>query len=157
MDKGAGKHIIKTLSNAKNYTHICSLYISEYYADAIKEMALKHVPNRLITSTKQTERGFYPAEYLGEFATEVKRKGLPFQFLPVDNSFIYAEIYVADDTFAAIGSANLTKTGMWKSVEHVVTFDSPADIMNIKSDFERIRDYNTEGPAIRTRFKSRNG
>ena len=74
MDKGAGKHIIKTLSNAKNYTHICSLYISEYYADAIKEMALKHVPNRLITSTKQTERGFYPAEYLGEFATEVKER-----------------------------------------------------------------------------------
>ena len=56
------------------------------------------------------------------------KERMPFEFLPVDESFIHAKIYVADDSFAAIGSANLTKTGMWESVEHIVILDDGPDI-----------------------------
>lgn len=94
---------------------------------------------------------------MGEFAIDARRKGLPFEFLPVDESFIHAKIYVADDSFAAIGSANLTKTGMWESVEYVVILNDGPDIQKMKGDFKKMWDYNTEGPAILTRFKSRKG
>ena len=91
-----------------------------------------------ITSSTNAPKGPSPSQDFNEvdFTQYLKnscnhktiKERMPFEFLPVDESFIHAKIYVADDSFAAIASANLTKTGMWERVEHIVIFDGGPDI-----------------------------
>lgn len=143
VGRHAGKFILSQLFNAKSYACICSPYISEYYAKAVSDLARKRVSIQLITCTKQTERDFYPVAYFKGFEREVKKNDLPFSVIAVHESFIHAKLYVVDDSFAVIGSANLTTTGMWKSVESIVTFREPKEVLKLKNAFEKIWDYNT--------------
>lgn len=144
VGKGAGKYVIKRLFNAKRQALICSPYLSKPYAEAIVKMVERGVNVKLITSNEKT-RNFHAHAYIMKYSQTNGQKG-SLDFTIVGSSFIHAKMYVADDDFAAFGSANLTIAGMWENVENIVTYDG-AEGISIRKGFERIWKYNSKGIA----------
>ena len=58
--------------------------------------------------------------------------------------YLHVKLYVFDDKFAVVGSANLTESGMWNNIEHIVIFDNPEEIQTIRSDFLKLWKLYTE-------------
>jgi len=54
----------------------------------------------------------------------------------IEERFIHAKIYVKDG-YAVVGSANLTESGLWKNVEHIVIFEGE-EAEQIVNDFETL-------------------
>lgn len=143
VGKGVGKHIVKHLFNARKQALICSPWLDEHYAEAIVRMAQRGVNVKLITSNKKT--GDFPAcAYLMSHRPDGEDSHL--EITRIDSSFIHAKMYVADEEYAALGSANLTTAGMYENVECIAVCDG-AEVHNIKDDFEKIWRYNGKGIA----------
>lgn len=58
---------------------------------------------------------------------------------------LHAKVYVADNKFAALGSANLTPAGLDSNYEYGVAFDDPALVSRIRDDLE---DYARVGNSL---------
>ena len=145
VGKGAGKYIIKRLFNAKRQALICSPYVSKHYADAIAKMVERGINVKLITTNEKTGN-FHAHDYFMKYAKPKSGQKASLEITIVDSSFIHAKMYLADDGFAAFGSANLTIAGMWEDVENIVTCDG-VEVSNIRKGFEKIWKYNGKGIA----------
>ena len=144
VGKGVGKHIIYHLFNAKKQALICSPWLDEHYAEAIVRMAQRGVNVKLITSNRKT--GDFSAYAYIMKHLRPNGGNSPLELTMVDSSFIHAKLYVVDEEYAAIGSANLTTAGMYENVESIATCDG-VDVHSIKNDFEKIWRYNGKGIA----------
>jgi phosphatidylserine/phosphatidylglycerophosphate/cardiolipin synthase-like enzyme len=145
VGKGAGKYIVKRLFNAKKQALICSPYLSKHYADAIVKMVERGVNVRLITSNEKSGN-FHAYSYFMKYTTPKTEQKASLEITIIDSSFIHAKMYVADDEFAAFGSANLTIAGMWENVENIATHDG-VEVSSIREGFEKIWKYNGKGIA----------
>lgn len=133
-----GKYIVKKLFNAEKYALICSPYIDEYYADAILRLAERGISVKVIASNRQAGR-----LYLEEFFEEYEGKDENFDYILVDGEgFVHVKLYVIDGNYAADGSPNLTRAGMWNNVEHLNVYESYEEVQNLKKSFEKIWEYN---------------
>lgn len=143
VGKGVGKDIIKQLFNAKEQALICSPWLDEHYAEAIVRMAERGVDVKLITSNKRT--GDLPAcAYLMSHIPNGEDS--PLEITRMDSSFIHAKMYVVDEEYAALGSANLTMDGMYENVECIAICNG-AEAHSIRDNFEKIWRYNGRGIA----------
>jgi phosphatidylserine/phosphatidylglycerophosphate/cardiolipin synthase-like enzyme len=142
VGKGVGKYMVKRLFNARREALICSPWLSEHYADAIIRMVRRGIRVKLITSNKRTA-DFRANDY---FMGHWKPDGQTLDLTIMDSSFIHAKMYVVDEEYAVIGSANLTEAGMYENVESIVTYDG-AEVVQIRKEFEKIWKYNGRGIA----------
>src|SRR5439155_4300269 len=108
----------KGLVLVKKSAYICSPYISEQYAQKLVWLAKRGAVVKILTSNKIIEDGFY----IGRFFKEAKEKEALTTLRTLvlkhsGKSFEHSKLFIFDDQFAAMGSANLTKPGMWENYE----------------------------------------
>jgi phosphatidylserine/phosphatidylglycerophosphate/cardiolipin synthase-like enzyme len=147
VGRGAGAHIEKELFSAKDYALICSPWISSEFAKRIVQMVERGVQVRVITSNKKAGDTEKTLEILKDFAKpprdllgRVKKDWAPppFDYKIIDEKFVHAKIYTVDGKYAITGSANLTESGLWHNVEHIVIMKNPLEVEKIENDYEHL-------------------
>jgi phosphatidylserine/phosphatidylglycerophosphate/cardiolipin synthase-like enzyme len=133
----SGKYVIDRLFGAHTYAFICSPYISEQYAKEIVRLAKNGTIVKVLTSDKITERGFI----IRDFFKEAKRTdGLDTLKTLVmkhrGQSFEHSKMYIVDDNYSVVGSANLTRPGMWENSEILYISETPIDVKHARDIFE---------------------
>jgi phosphatidylserine/phosphatidylglycerophosphate/cardiolipin synthase-like enzyme len=132
----SGRYVVEQLFAARASASICSPYISFEYAQKIAKLAERGVSVRVLTSDKIVEPNFRIREYFAE----VKRKqGLDtLKTLVISHrlSFEHSKMYIVDDQYAVIGSANLTRAGMWENGETIDIYRTHRDVQLAREAFE---------------------
>ena len=157
VGRGAGSHIEKQLFSSKDYALICSPWISSQYAKKIIQMVERGVSCRVITSDKIAGDSDESLKLLQEFVkpkkdylgrTKKDWSPPPFEYKIIAERFVHAKIYTHDGLYAVTGSANLTDSGLWHNVEHIIIMNNSNDVEKIEHDFEHLWNYYEEKEII---------
>jgi len=128
--KDCGIIFLDKLLHAKRALRICSPWISENYLKRLIDLSNKSVKIFLVTSKDQY--GYDIHKLLEENEHKIKYK-----FAPSDE--VHSKIYVIDELFAVIGSANLTKNGLEKDQDnHVAYTKDENDVKKCSKIFESL-------------------
>lgn len=149
IGRGAGNYIEKQLFFANQYVCVCSPYISPSYAKRLLQLLNKGVKVRLITSDSENkdkdgnstrdllkDSVKQPRDFFGRQKKEWARPPLDYKIIKRD--FIHAKMYVADGEAAIVGSCNLTYSGLWNNIEHLVIAENMQEARMIENDYERL-------------------
>ena len=77
-----------------------------------------------------------PKDLLGRTKKDWIRPALDYKVIKRD--FIHAKIYVVDGELAMAGSPNLTYSGLWNNIEHLVISENAYEAKMIENDYERL-------------------
>jgi phosphatidylserine/phosphatidylglycerophosphate/cardiolipin synthase-like enzyme len=148
--RSAGAHFLDEMFMSKDYVYVASRWISPEYAKKLVQMTKEGVAVRIITSDDKEKNHQKALEILKKalkppaFA-RIKGWNPPNMELGIiREQYLHVKLYVFDDKMAVVGSANLTKNGMWNNIEHVVIFDKPEEVQQLKHDFEKLWKLYTE-------------
>jgi len=84
-----------------------------------------------------------------EKSTYGSHAGTGIRSLFARDHFLHAKIYSCDGVFAAIGSPNLTHSGLRSNIECLVTFESREEVGQVESDFDKLwRHYSSYGSSV---------
>ena len=152
--KGVGAHFLDEMLMAKDYIYIASRWISPEYAEKLVQLAKEGTAVRIITSDDKEKNHQKALEILKKalkppaFA-RIKGWNPPNMELGIiREKYLHVKLYVFDDKLAVVGSANLTKNGMWNNIEHVIVFDQPEEVQQLKHDFEKLWKLYTEDKEV---------
>ena len=53
-------------------------------------------------------------------------------------AFVHSKMYIVDGSYAVVGSANLTKSGLWENIETVTIYRDPEEVEEVKRDYLKI-------------------
>jgi len=148
VGRGVGAYFLNDLFLAENYVYVASRWISPEYAEKLVDIAREGVEVRVLTSD-DTEASHQEALEVFRKSLKPKRKlfGLlidkswkppNLELRIIKRAYLHVKLYVFDDKAAVTGSANFTVQGMWNNIEHVVIFDKPEEVKQIKKDFLRL-------------------
>ena len=56
----------------------------------------------------------------------------------IKRDFVHAKIYVVDGRIAMVGSANLTYSGLWNNIEHLLITQTQEEVEMIEGDFDKL-------------------
>jgi len=133
----SGKYVIDRLFGADTYALICSPYISEQYAKEIVQLAKRGRLVKVLTTDKITERNFYIRDYFKEAKRSEHLETLKTLVMKhCGQSLEHSKMYIIDDKYAVIGSANLTRPGMWKNSETINIYETETEVKAVKVVFE---------------------
>ena len=154
MGRGAGAFIEKELFSAKEYALICSPWITFDFAKKIIRLVEKGTEVRVITSNSKAGDTDKTLEWFRDYVRPEKdllgriKKDWSapsnFGFKIIEEDFIHAKMYLVDGKYAVVGSANLTESGLWHNIEHVMYFTRPEEIEPLESDFEHLWEFYEE-------------
>ena len=130
--KDCGIIFLDELFNAKQNLRICSPWISKNYLEELISLSNNSVQIFLITSEDQY--GYNINKLLDEEQTGHK---INYKFTP--SSEVHSKIYVIDDRFAVIGSANLTLQGLKREQDnHVAYTKDENDVKTCSNIFDSL-------------------
>lgn len=133
-----GRHIETRLVVAKKSVYICSPYISEQYAQKLVWIAKRGAIVRVLTSDKIIENDFFIGRFFKAAKAEKALNSLRTLVLKHrGNSFEHSKLYIFDDEYAAAGSANLTRPGMWEHYETMSVTETSEEVQQIKLIFDK--------------------
>ena len=148
--RGAGAHIEKQLFSSKDYALICSPWITSEFAKRIIQMVERGTHCRVITSDKIAGDSQKSLELLSNFVkpqrdylgrTKKDWSPPPFEYKVIAEKFVHAKMYIADGKYAVTGSANLTESGLWRNIEHIIIINNPNDVEKLEDDFQHLWEY----------------
>lgn len=132
----SGRYVVEQIFGARTYALICSPYISSEYAYGITKLAGRGVLVKVLTSDKIIEPDFHIRQF---FAEAKKVQGLDtLKTLVISHrlSFEHSKMYIVDDQYAVMGSANLTKVRMWENGETIDIYRTHREVQSAKEAFE---------------------
>ena len=146
---GAGGVIESALFSAHNYVFVCSPWIGPSYIERLLNLLGKGVKLRIITSdsnykdklgrnTRNLLKDAVKPEknFLGRTKKDWTRPSLDYKVINAD--FIHAKMYLADGRHAIVGSANLTHSGLWRNIEHVMIAENINEVNMIERDYQKL-------------------
>ena len=150
VGRGAGAHIEKQLFSSNDYAFICSPWITSEFARRIIQMVERGTQCRVITSDKIAGDSNKSLDLLRDFVkpkkdylgrTKKDWSPPPFDYKIIAEKFVHAKMYISDGKYAVTGSANLTESGLWRNIEHVIIINNPKDVEKLEDDFEHLWSY----------------
>ena len=146
VGRGVGAQFLDDLLMADKYVYVVSRWISPSYARKLVNIARDGVEVKIITSD-DSER--HHQEALKILKKALKPPKLAFfmrsSWTPpnmelgiIRQQYLHVKMYVFDDKMAVVGSANFTEHGLWNNIEHIVVFDKPEEVEEIKRDFKKL-------------------
>ena len=152
--KGVGAHFLDEMFLARDYVYVASRWISPEYAEKLIQLAKQGVTVKIITSDDKEKNHQKALEMLKKALkppalARIKGWNPPNMELGIiREKYLHVKLYVFDDKLAVVGSANLTRNGMWNNIEHVVVFDQPDEVQQLKHDFEKLWQLYTEDKQV---------
>ena len=152
VGRGVGAHFLNELLMSESYVYVASRWVSPEYAEKLVKLASEGVEVKVITSDDK-EKHHQEALKILKNALRPPRRFLfrKSDWVPpnmelgiIREQYLHVKLYVFDDKFAVVGSANLTESGMWNNIEHIVIFNNPEEVQAIKSDFLKLWKLYTE-------------
>lgn len=132
----SGRHVVEQLFGARRLALICSPYISSEYARKITGLAARGVLVKVLTSDKIVESDFRIREFFAEVKRKEKLDTLKTLVISHSMSFEHSKMYIIDDEYAVMGSANLTRAGMWENGETIDIYRTHTDVQLAREAFE---------------------
>jgi phosphatidylserine/phosphatidylglycerophosphate/cardiolipin synthase-like enzyme len=131
-----GDYVIERLFSAHNYAYVCSPFISEIYAQELARLAKKGTLVKVLTSDKVTDPGFYIKDYFKAIKRAEKLDSLKTLVIKREDLLEHSKLYIIDDEYAVVGSANLTRPGMYENGETVYISETWEEVRQTKEVFE---------------------
>jgi phosphatidylserine/phosphatidylglycerophosphate/cardiolipin synthase-like enzyme len=157
VGRHVGAYIEEKVLAASKYVKICSPWIGPEHARFIEKLVTKGILVKLLTSDRpdaawNNNTGNESAERstldiirrIKKSTREIlemnvkKLNTAPWEYRIVKTSFIHAKLYLIDGTYAAGGSANFTRYGQSKNVEHIFYTSNPPEVKRLEDDFEKL-------------------
>lgn len=143
VGRGVGAHFINDLFMAERYIYVVSRWISPEYAEKLVSKAREGVEVRVITSNDKEKNHQKALKILlnalrpPKLAFIRRKDWVPpnMELGIIKEEYLHVKMYVFDDKAAIVGSANFTYRGLWENIEHIVLFNKPEDVEQIKKDF----------------------
>lgn len=145
VGRGAGAFIEPRLFTAEKLAWICSPWISSAFAQRLVDLAKKGVEVRIITSDLEDNREALKIlrdavkpqkDFLGRIKKDWIRPSLDYLILKSEEGqpLVHAKIYVIDESYAVVGSANCTESGFYRNIEYVIVFEGE-EVERIMEDY----------------------
>lgn len=147
--RGVGNILEKELFYATKYAFVCSPFISPSYAKRLVQLVENGIQVRVITTDENykdkngdnTRIVFKDAvkpstNFLGRTKKDWVRPPLDYKIIKRD--FVHAKIYVVDGKVAMVGSPNLTYSGLWNNIEHLMFTHDSSEVRMIEDDYEKL-------------------
>ena len=77
-----------------------------------------------------------PKDFLGRTKKDWIRPALDYKVIKRD--FIHAKIYIVDGELGMAGSPNLTYSGLWNNIEHLMISENLQEARMIENDYEQL-------------------
>lgn len=143
VGRGAGAFIEPKLFTAEKLAWVCSPWISQAFVPRLVDLAKKGVEVRVITSELEENKEALkvmrdsikpPKDFLGRIKKDWVRPSLDYLILKKDQPLIHAKMYIVDESYAVVGSANFTEHGFYHNIEYVIIFEGE-EVERIMEDY----------------------
>ena len=145
MGKKSGKYIEKQFFSAKKFAHVCSPWISKDYVKKMVVMASHGINIKIITQDVQynTETTDLIRNYAFDslYHSQLAKAKRHFHYRIIPKSaagFIHVKQYIVDGNYAVTGSANFSKSGLWKNQEAITIYQGMSNAQVIQDQFDRL-------------------
>jgi len=131
-----GDHVMERLFKAHNYAYVCSPYISKNYAQDLAHLAKKGTLVKVLTSDKVIDLGFHIRTFFKEIKRSDNLDSLKTLVISRNDLLEHSKLYIIDDEYAVMGSADLTTPGMYENGETVNIFEERDEVIQTREAFE---------------------
>tara|TARA_Y100001934_G_scaffold240100_1_gene294187 strand:- start:45 stop:1334 length:1290 start_codon:yes stop_codon:yes gene_type:complete len=145
MGKQSGKYIEKQFFTATKSAHVCSPWISKQYVEKMVLMASKGVDIKIITQDVQyntdTTDLIRNHAFDSLFQSQLARAKRHFHYRIIPKSaagFIHVKQYIVDGNYAVSGSANFSKSGLWRNQESITIYEGMSNAQVVEEQFDRL-------------------
>ena len=145
MGKQSGKYIEKQFFDAKKYAYVCSPWISKQFVEKMVLMASKGIDIKIITQdvryNTDTTDLIRNHAFDSLFQSQLTRAKKHFHYRIIPKSaagFIHVKQYIVDGNYAVTGSANFSKSGLWKNQESITYYHGMNNAQVIEDQFNRL-------------------
>ena len=145
MGKNSGKYIEKQFFDAKQSAYVCSPWISKQFVEKMVLMASKGIDIKIITQdvryNTDTTDLIRNHAFDSLFQSQLTRAKKHFHYRIIPKSaagFIHVKQYIVDRNYAVTGSANFSKSGLWKNQESITIYRGMQNAQVIEEQFNRL-------------------
>ena len=145
MGKQSGKYIEKQFFTATKSAHVCSPWISKQYVEKMVLMASKGVDIKIITqdvqyntdTTDLIRNHAFDSLFQSQLATA--KRHFHYRIIPKSAAgFIHVKQYIVDGNYAVSGSANFSKSGLWRNQESITIYEGMSNAQVVEEQFDRL-------------------